>query len=1096
MRTAINQLKAAILIGIFISGTMFAGNSNGSKDKVKDYTSIAQVSNNYSANGTNISIINPKLNPPARKTYYTGTFRGTLNGNDVKFYCIDLGRYLATGQDYWDEGSTPAEITFILNNYFPYTSNPNALSNLNYEAASVQVAIWHFSDGLDISSVNNNNTVRDRALAIAADASANHNNEKPIQTLVIETTSNSWIVGSTVPFTLKAKDVDGVPVANKTILISSSLGVLSQTSVITNQDGEAFFTLTNNDVGQVTVFATADVQIPHGTRYVHKSNPDGKQKLVLATPEIDTRQTQKTVSFFEQEEQEADLMIEKLVDNSSPDNGNNITYSIKVTNNGPADADNVRVSDVLPQGLEFVSSSVSQGNYDNSIGTWDVGQIENSGYATLTITAKVNLETFEKIDLGAAEEFNLFLFGDLSQPSADTEGRMAIGGNAHLSNYSVGAALSGSGNQDVLIVGGHLEFISGGVYGGNVVYGVSTNLHATYYPVTIFDGTLRQDTPIDFDAAEASLKSLSTDLAGYSATGSTDFEWGNLTLTGNDPFFNVFDLSGDDLSNAYGMTIDVPNGSVVLVNISGDNIDWNGGLFVNGTALSNVLYNVYEANNLKIQGIDIRGSLLAPYANLHFPSGVINGQVIAQSMAGSGQYNSGQFNGTLFNGNVPCDPNITNCAEIIASSVVDPNPDNNSACVEVIVSSDYNDEQTNEDTQDWELVNNLPINEMIWSLGNDSEGRMLAGTIGGKLYTSNDGGETWTVLNESMHVGFIWDIATNQDGDIFLGTEQGIFFSTDDGGNWSGPVGGAYDIRSLVFDNSGNLYAGTWGYGILKSTDNGNEWSAANAGLTNLAIHALTIDANSNLYAGSFGGGVFKSTDLAGSWEKTNIGYDFIWDLDVTSTGNVYAATYGAGVFRTVDNGTTWEQVNSGLDALFTYSVTVDASNNVYVSTWTGGVYFLESGSSFGKRSTGDATATISWSQLGMTSQNVSSLMINKATSVVYAGTKNGTIYKKKQTGVTSVNDLTMPEKFELSQNYPNPFNPSTTIGFSISKEGSYTVKVYNLIGEEIATLLNENLNPGFYNVNFNADNVATGMYIYRLSGDNVNITKKMMLIK
>ncbi len=98
---------------------------------------------------------------------------------------------------------------------------------------------------------------------------------------------------------------------------------------------------------------------------------------------------------------------------------------------------------------------------------------------------------------------------------------------------------------------------------------------------------------------------------------------------------------------------------------------------------------------------------------------------------------------------------------------------------------------------------------------------------------------------------------------------------------------------------------------------------------------------------------------------------------------------------------------------------------------------------------------------------------------------------------VTAVeNGTTVPKEFVLSQNYPNPFNPSTTIEFSIKEAGSYSLEVYNPLGQKVTTLLNGNLNVGNFKATFNASNLSSGVYFYKLAGTNVNIVKKMMLLK
>ena len=86
--------------------------------------------------------------------------------------------------------------------------------------------------------------------------------------------------------------------------------------------------------------------------------------------------------------------------------------------------------------------------------------------------------------------------------------------------------------------------------------------------------------------------------------------------------------------------------------------------------------------------------------------------------------------------------------------------------------------------------------------------------------------------------------------------------------------------------------------------------------------------------------------------------------------------------------------------------------------------------------------------------------------------------------------------KFELQQNYPNPFNPTTTIKFSIPKSGVVTLKVFNLLGQEVATLINEEMNAGSYKVNFDASKLGSGVYFYKLQTGNHSATRKMLLLK
>jgi hypothetical protein len=101
--------------------------------------------------------------------------------------------------------------------------------------------------------------------------------------------------------------------------------------------------------------------------------------------------------------------------------------------------------------------------------------------------------------------------------------------------------------------------------------------------------------------------------------------------------------------------------------------------------------------------------------------------------------------------------------------------------------------------------------------------------------------------------------------------------------------------------------------------------------------------------------------------------------------------------------------------------------------------------------------------------------------------------------GATSVERLsaTVPASFELRQNYPNPFNPSTTITFDVAKAGRLTLQVFNILGQEVATLVNEVKAPGTYATRLDGAALPSGTYIYRLQSDAGNTqVKKMMLLK
>ncbi len=92
--------------------------------------------------------------------------------------------------------------------------------------------------------------------------------------------------------------------------------------------------------------------------------------------------------------------------------------------------------------------------------------------------------------------------------------------------------------------------------------------------------------------------------------------------------------------------------------------------------------------------------------------------------------------------------------------------------------------------------------------------------------------------------------------------------------------------------------------------------------------------------------------------------------------------------------------------------------------------------------------------------------------------------------------DNLLPSDYQLEQNYPNPFNPSTKIRYSIPEHSSVTLKVFNLLGEEIETLVNTEQSAGVYEATFDASNLSSGIYFYTLQTDNFSSSKKMILIK
>ncbi len=101
---------------------------------------------------------------------------------------------------------------------------------------------------------------------------------------------------------------------------------------------------------------------------------------------------------------------------------------------------------------------------------------------------------------------------------------------------------------------------------------------------------------------------------------------------------------------------------------------------------------------------------------------------------------------------------------------------------------------------------------------------------------------------------------------------------------------------------------------------------------------------------------------------------------------------------------------------------------------------------------------------------------------------------------ISSLTDIedenTTPVEYGLDQNYPNPFNPGTEISFSLAKSSFVNLEVYNSLGQKVATLLNKNINSGPHKVKFNASNLSSGIYYYKIQAGEFNSAKKMLLLQ
>lgn len=167
--------------------------------------------------------------------------------------------------------------------------------------------------------------------------------------------------------------------------------------------------------------------------------------------------------------------------------------------------------------------------------------------------------------------------------------------------------------------------------------------------------------------------------------------------------------------------------------------------------------------------------------------------------------------------------------------------------------------------------------------------------------------------------------------------------------------------------------------------------------------------------------------------------------------------------------------------------IKMDRNNNVYVSTWSAGGVIK-----FDVNFSAPPTLVIT----GLSSP--ADIYINKkADTLASPNAGNNTVSFHFLNNPTSVsNNISTVKDFNLYQNYPNPFNPATSISFNLVKQGFVNLSVYNVNGKKVSELLNGKMNAGFQSVSFNAINLSSGVYTYKLNVDGVSVSKNMVLIK
>jgi photosystem II stability/assembly factor-like uncharacterized protein len=363
---------------------------------------------------------------------------------------------------------------------------------------------------------------------------------------------------------------------------------------------------------------------------------------------------------------------------------------------------------------------------------------------------------------------------------------------------------------------------------------------------------------------------------------------------------------------------------------------------------------------------------------------------------------------------------------------------------------------------------------------------LLAGGEHGVFLSTNDG-ISWSFNGLG---GLVRKIIVN-DTNIFVGNGE-IFLSSNNNTSWSNVTPRLPNMNiSLRAANGKYLYASDENYGVLISTDNGTNWVTADSGLIKVpgayggqffSINDLAIS-NTDLFVAT-DRGVLRSTNNGAIWNAAGLKDTSIISLGISGT-NIFAVQYLGGVLLSTNNGSSWSAINSGHPfnscPYFAFNET-----NIFAAVPYYGVFLsTDNGTSFHAMND------------GLTNTVVDALVVKG--SNLFVGTFSHGVWRRPLSEfIVSVDKPAsdLPTHFCLEQNYPNPFNPTTTISFSLPFKSFVSLKVFDILGKEVATIVSQELPAGTYSRQWNASKMSSGVYFYRLQAGSFTQTKRLVLLK
>ncbi len=366
-----------------------------------------------------------------------------------------------------------------------------------------------------------------------------------------------------------------------------------------------------------------------------------------------------------------------------------------------------------------------------------------------------------------------------------------------------------------------------------------------------------------------------------------------------------------------------------------------------------------------------------------------------------------------------------------------------------------------------------------------ASGKIFAGTSTQGVFCSDNNGVNWVQTNSGLGNVLLIQSLASKDNYLFAGTINGFFYSNNEGGNWINSTNGITqsNIRAVTTDDSGNIYAGCIFAGVFRSTNNGLNWIRFALGEGDL-LFSLSI--KDNIFLIGLEGGIYRSTNYGYNWSAYTNGLTDLSIRKLIQTGsNIYCGTDEGGIFVTQSNGTVWQPQNSGLtnlriQALHSYE------GNLFTAVAGEGIFHYRN-------------SVNKWIQVneGLSDTNFYSIWVND--NFIFAGSSTGKIWKRPLsdiiTGIESHSE-NLTQDYILFQNYPNPFNPKTMISYKLAKRSFVTLKVHNILGKSVSTLVSETKHPGNHSTFFDGKDLPGGVYFLSLSAGDYTDIKIMTLIK